>query len=60
MMTESEAAERLERIASLKAQLERAGGNVPSSPLRRVLDREYQNLDPADIPPHIWSRYEES
>ena len=60
MMTDAEAVERLERIAKLKAQLDRAGDKAPSSILRRVLDREYQALDPAAIPPHIRARYEET
>lgn len=60
MMTEDDAIERLERIAKLKAQIDKAGDKGPTSILRRVLDREYQSLDPAKVPPHIWARYEGS
>ena len=60
MMTEAEAIERLERIARLKAQLDRAGDKSPTSVLRHALEREYQALDPDNIPPHIMARYEEA
>ncbi|WP_157577948.1 hypothetical protein [Roseivivax halodurans] len=59
MMTEAKAAERLKRIARLKSQIDKAGGGAPTSILRRILDRDYQALNPADIPLHIWARHEE-